>query len=247
MAHTFTSGTRSSQSTRETFLPPEKITAFENLNKTLDDPFSGTGITNIIQTLLQSLLPGEELSRRSQADEFRKSGGLSDASRAVASSRLESGFQRNRSETAARGFLAFLGPILQGRSNALSGIPALSRGQTSSSAETFRQGQHAGAPTSGGGGGGAPGTPSEGLNRGGGDLRPDPSLDAFARFSTGATGFGPGAGAVPTISGQDNRFANFTPQAPSDGLVRTDGQVVGISPNASQSQFDNFVQQNFLS
>ena len=197
MPHQVVSGTRQSQSTRETFLPPEKITAFENLNRSLDDPFSGTGIQNIIAALLQSLIPGEEESRRTQADQFRKAGAISDASRGVAGAQLEGTIGRNRSTTAAEGFLRFLQPLLQGRAAALSGIPALSRSQGTSSAETFRPGVHAGAPSGGGtrraslprgGGGGGTSLSNPPVNQG--------DLDFFANFANpGAISFGPGAGA----------------------------------------------------
>ncbi len=191
-----------SRQEQETFLPPEKITAFENLNATLDDPFGGTGIQSIIQALLESLVPGEDIARRNQADQFRRSGAISDASRGVAGARLEGELGRNRSTTAAQGLLKFLAPLLQGRSAALSGIPALSR----SSGESFGfapQVQHirnAGAPQSasrggGGGGGGLDFNPSFDFSfgGGGGGGSADPAAPA-ATFTPGATAFAPGGG-----------------------------------------------------
>lgn len=207
---------------QETFLPPEKIQAFENLNETLDDPFGGTGIQSIIQQLLESLVPGEDIARRNQADQFRRSGAISDASRGVAGARLEGELGRNRSTTAAQGLLQFLAPLLQGRGTALTGIPAL----TKSSSESFgfappaqhirnARGSGSTAPASGGGRGG-------GVNQifnfgddggggggggGGGSVGPGP-----AEFSPGASIFGPGAGLPPGISGSGSSvdpFRNF--------------------------------------
>jgi len=114
------------RSEQETFLPEQKLTAFEDLRTTLDDPARGVG--PIIQTLLQALQPSEERARRNLADEFRKAGAISDASRAVEGRRLEGDILRGRSTTAASALLQFLSPLIQGRVGALSGIPALSRG-----------------------------------------------------------------------------------------------------------------------
>jgi len=118
-------------------LPEEKITAFENLNETLRDPFTGTGITNIIQTLLDQLVPGEEAAEQRQADEFRKAGAISDASRGVASSRLKEGFQRARGGVASAALLDFFNSLVRGRTGALTGIPSLSSSESRSESFGF--------------------------------------------------------------------------------------------------------------
>jgi len=120
----FITGTR----TQETFLPPEKTTAFEDLRSTLDDPQAAAG--PLIQTLLAALAPSEDRARLKQADEFRSAGAISDASRAVASSRLEGDIVRNRQTTGVQALLQFLVPLISGRVGALQGIPALSRSES---------------------------------------------------------------------------------------------------------------------
>ena len=250
MPHTVQTSTRQQQQTRETFLPPQKITAFENLNRALDDPFSGTGIQNVIQALLESLVPGEEAARRTQADQFRRAGAISDASRAVAGAQLETGLQRGRATTAAEGFLRFLQPLLQGRAAALSGIPALSRAQGTSSAETFRPGLHPSDPSAGvtrraalqrpGGGAGVTGGARTGAER---------DISSFGRFADpSAVAFGPGAGLPSTFTEVGERsFAQVPPlDSGGDGLVREGDSVIGISPNISPEQFDRFVNENFF-
>lgn len=224
--------TRAPFLTGETFLPEQKITAFEDLRTSLSDPF--TQVQPILQTLLESLRPGEDIARRNLADEFRKAGATSDASRAVAGAQLETGLQRTRGTTAAEGFLKFLSPLLQGRAAALSGIPGGSRrfgfqpgpstrelNQRSTAAARRQQGLFAG------GGAAAnnlqaalqaqasreqlfPRTPTEPLTR----FTQAPEPPSFAPPSSGAVAFGPGAG-----SPEDFGFGGTgSPDQPFTGL-----------------------------
>ena len=234
-------------STRKTEqrLPPEKITAFENLNKTLDAPFKGTGIDAIVKKFLDLLKPGQKNRERTFADEARKAGTGSDASFAVGQAELQSGFQREEAGAISKVLLDFFNVISQRRVGALQGIPALTSSETRQERFGFPDritgGGRGGGGVSGGGifGGGGGGGSIEGANALAqqrfqdtlGLLNPNPTaptpsgspsapssggdgsqaFDRFANFNS-AAGFGPGAGAVPGISGSgtpEDPFTNF--------------------------------------
>lgn len=208
----------------ETFLPPEFQTAFADLRTALSSP--SREAAPLIQTLIQALQPSEADARQRQADLFRKSGAISDASRAVAGGRLESDIIRNRQTTGAEALLKFIGPLLQGRQSALASIPTLSRDTTRS--RDFGFGPQ--AARGGGGirrGGGisrqlrAP-TPS-GINFApqfnlgpGGEAQQAPAGLPAAAPSSGAVAFGPGdfdLGGQTSFSNQDLQgFQDFSQQ-----------------------------------
>jgi hypothetical protein len=136
-------GTSSSQSqntsTSKTYLPGEKLTAFEDLRSFLANPMAN--IMDILAPMLQGLRPSEDAARRSLSDEFRKAGASNSGAFAASARAQENEILNNRWQQATKAGLQYLAPIIQGRVGALQGIPALSesfsQGTSSSQAQGF--------------------------------------------------------------------------------------------------------------
>lgn len=122
---------QSSSSTTEQFLSPEKLQAFAALNDFLKNPLAG--ISSILQPLLAELIPSERMAREALNDEFRQAGASNSGAAAVQRRMLEGDILARRGQTAIKGGLAYLSPILQGYMGALNGIPALTKSTTTSS------------------------------------------------------------------------------------------------------------------
>lgn len=128
------SSSSSARNSSFTYLPGEKLAAFQNLNNFLTDPLAGAGSS--IRTLLDALQPQEDIARRNLQDEFRKAGALGDGAFATSARQLENDIYKNRAEAGTRAALAFLGPLVSGYSNALQGIPTLSKSEGSSQSQS---------------------------------------------------------------------------------------------------------------
>lgn len=166
---------RAAQATEQsTFLPEQKISAFNQFQSFLQNPLQG--IQEILGPLLDELLPSEARARGSLSDVFRKAGAQGSGAFAQASRQLEGDILRNRGQTAIRAGLSFLAPLISGHTGLLAGIPALSQSRSES----------VGAGVQGGGGLGA-------APRGGGlgDIGDLASLLNFTGGGGGGIGFSP--------------------------------------------------------
>lgn len=110
---------------RETKASPEQLQAFATLQEFLSDPLSG--VSPAIQTLLQELIPSEDLARTNLADQFRRAGATGDAAFAVQGRGLERDILTRRGATATKASLQFLGPLLQAQVGAIGALPDSSK------------------------------------------------------------------------------------------------------------------------
>jgi hypothetical protein len=208
---------------------PEFGTAFEDLRQALSDPQAAAA--PLIQTLLQALEPGFAEERTRQADEFRRAGATSDATKAIASSKLSSSQGRRRTEAGVQGLLRFLTPLLQGRQSALASTAGpLTTSSTRSRDFGFGPQQQVVRRSSGGGGGGIlrAGSPA-----------PTGGINFAPSFSLGPQG--EAVQAVPDSGAAGTPQFGATSFAPGDAFIAP-GQT--SFDNSDLEQFQDFSQED---
>jgi hypothetical protein len=124
----------SSYSTSSQQYPEQFWNQIQGLNKFLADPFES--FSGSLQSLLQELVPSENVARENLADTFRKAGAgtLQSGAFAQANRQLEGDILKNRGSTMTRAGLSFLAPMIQGYVGGANAVNPLSSSQSSSTA-----------------------------------------------------------------------------------------------------------------